>query len=91
MRKPGRKAFERFLARFREESARLGKRQHIVPYLMSGHPGSNMADMLELALALKKLGMTEDDFHCDSSELSLPVNAQGFIDHPKQKPEDEDG
>ena len=27
----------------------------------------------------------------DSSELSLPVNAQGFIDHPKQKPEDEDG
>jgi hypothetical protein len=21
----------------------------------------------------------------------LPVNAQGFIDHPKQKPEDEDG
>jgi uncharacterized radical SAM protein YgiQ len=58
MRKPGRKAFERFLARFREESARLGKRQHIVPYLMSGHPGCSVADMLELALALKKLGMT---------------------------------
>lgn len=37
-------------------------------------------------------GMTKDDFHCDSSELSLPVNAQGFIDHPKQEPEDdEDG
>ena len=58
MRKPGRKPFERFLARFREESARLGKRQHIVPYLMSGHPGCSVADMLELALALKKLGMT---------------------------------
>jgi uncharacterized radical SAM protein YgiQ len=58
MRKPGRKAFERFLARFREESARLGKRQHIVPYLMSGHPGCSVADMLEMALALKKLGMT---------------------------------
>lgn len=60
MRKPGRKAFERFLARFREESARAGKRQHVVPYLMSGHPGCRTEDMLELALALKKLGMTVD-------------------------------
>jgi len=58
MRKPGRKSFERFLARFREESARLGKRQHVVPYLMSGHPGCRTEDMLDLALALKKLGMT---------------------------------
>nr|WP_223924010.1 YgiQ family radical SAM protein [Geobacter sp. AOG2] len=57
MRKPGRKPFERFLARFREESIRLGKRQHIVPYLISGHPGCTVADMLDLALALKKLGM----------------------------------
>nr|WP_246166941.1 YgiQ family radical SAM protein [Oryzomonas japonica] len=58
MRKPGRKAFERFLARFREESIRLGKRQHLIPYLISGHPGCTVADMLDLALALKKLGLT---------------------------------
>nr|WP_246163327.1 YgiQ family radical SAM protein [Oryzomonas sagensis] len=58
MRKPGRKAFERFLTRFREESIRLGKRQHLIPYLISGHPGSTVADMLDLALALKKLGLT---------------------------------
>ncbi|QEM70276.1 YgiQ family radical SAM protein [Geobacter sp. FeAm09] len=57
MRKPGRKAFERFLARFREESIRLGKRQHLIPYLISGHPGCTVADMLDLALALKKLGL----------------------------------
>jgi uncharacterized radical SAM protein YgiQ len=57
MRKPGKKAFETFLARFREESDRLGKRQHIVPYLISGHPGCMLADMLELALILKKMGM----------------------------------
>ena len=56
MRKPGRKAFEDFLRRFRAESDRLGKRQQIVPYLISGHPGCTLADMLELALALKKLG-----------------------------------
>jgi len=57
MRKPGRQAFEQFLKRFREESAKAGKRQSIVPYLMSGHPGCTLADMLELALALKRLGM----------------------------------
>lgn len=57
MRKPGRKVFDRFLALFREESARLGKRQYIVPYLMSGHPGCTLDDMVELALALKRHGL----------------------------------
>lgn len=57
MRKPGKKVFETFLTRFRSESDRLGKRQFIVPYLISGHPGCTLADMLDLALILKKLGM----------------------------------
>jgi len=58
MRKPGKKAFETFLARFRMESERIGKRQFIVPYLISGHPGCTLADMLELALVLKSMGIT---------------------------------
>lgn len=57
MRKPGKRPFETFLARFRAESDRLGKRQYIVPYLISGHPGCTLADMLELALTLKKMGI----------------------------------
>ena len=57
MRKPGKKAFETFLGRFREESIRLDKRQYIVPYLISGHPGCTLGDMLELALILKKAGI----------------------------------
>jgi uncharacterized radical SAM protein YgiQ len=57
MRKPGKKAFDRFLALFRTESSRLGKTQYIVPYLMSGHPGCTLDDMVELALALKKYGL----------------------------------
>lgn len=60
MRKPGRAAFDRFLARFRAESAKAGKRQSVVPYIISGHPGCTLADMLELALSLKKLGIKVD-------------------------------
>ncbi|HIJ89179.1 MAG TPA: YgiQ family radical SAM protein [Desulfuromonadales bacterium] len=58
MRKPGKRSFEKFLTRFREESDRLGKRQYIVPYLISGHPGCTLSDMLELALVLKKMAIT---------------------------------
>ncbi len=57
MRKPGRKSFETFFAKFRAECDRINKRQYIVPYLISGHPGCTLADMLELTLVLKKMGM----------------------------------
>lgn len=57
MRKPRGESFELFLHRFRDENERLAKRQQLVPYLMSGHPGCSLTDMLELALALKRLGM----------------------------------
>lgn len=54
MRKPGRKTFEAFLEMFRRESGRLEKRQHVVPYFISGHPGTTLDDMVELALFLKR-------------------------------------
>ncbi|HTP65104.1 MAG TPA: YgiQ family radical SAM protein [Geobacteraceae bacterium] len=57
MRKPGKKAFEEFLGRFRDESRRLGKRHAIVPYLISGHPGCTLDDMVELALFLRRNGL----------------------------------
>lgn len=57
MHKPDRKTFETFFQRFRDESNRIGKRQTIVPYLISGHPGCTLEDMLEMALTLKKLGL----------------------------------
>jgi len=81
MHKPGRKAFETFLSRFLEESARLGKRQHIVPYLISGHPGCTLADMLELALLLKKLGLKVEqvqDFTPTPGTLSTCVFYTGI-------------
>ncbi|EHP83927.1 Radical SAM domain protein [Geobacter metallireducens RCH3] len=60
MRKPGKEAFERFLARFRDESMRLGRKQYVIPYLMSGHPGCTLDHMVELALFLKRHNMRVD-------------------------------
>jgi uncharacterized radical SAM protein YgiQ len=57
MRKPGRASFERFRDAFLKESSRIGKKQHIVPYFISGHPGCTLSDMVDLALLLKQWGM----------------------------------
>lgn len=57
MRKPGFRTFEAFCASFIEITRRAAKRQTVVPYLMSGHPGCTLADMLELALSLRRLGL----------------------------------
>lgn len=57
MRKPGRASFERFRDAFLKESCRIGKKQHIVPYFISGHPGCTLSDMVDLALMLKQWGM----------------------------------
>jgi len=54
MRKPGARVFTEFLDKFRVRSKALGLRQAIVPYLISGHPGCTLKDMVEVALYLKE-------------------------------------
>jgi uncharacterized radical SAM protein YgiQ len=54
MRKPGAKLFTDFLEKFRQRNRQLGLRQAIVPYLISGHPGCDLSDMVEVALYLKR-------------------------------------
>jgi uncharacterized radical SAM protein YgiQ len=57
MKKPGIESYERFAEQFRCASEGSGKQQFLVPYFISGHPGSTLADMVDLALYLKKNGM----------------------------------
>jgi uncharacterized radical SAM protein YgiQ len=54
MGKPTATAYRQFLKRFKDASTRAGKPQQIVEYFISGHPGCTLADMIELALYLKR-------------------------------------
>jgi uncharacterized radical SAM protein YgiQ len=53
MKKPGIASYERFAETFQCESKQAGKDQHLVPYFISGHPGSTLRDMVDLAVYLK--------------------------------------
>src|SRR5690606_19324923 len=46
-----------FASMFACASEEAGKDQHLVPYYISGHPGSTLESMIELALYLKKKGI----------------------------------
>lgn len=53
MHKPPREVLDGFRERFGKVSKELGKEQYLLPYLMSGHPGCTIRDMIELAEYLR--------------------------------------
>ncbi len=53
MGKPGNKSYERFVKKFRDINSRLGKKQYIIPYFISSHPGSGLKEAIELAEYLR--------------------------------------
>ncbi len=57
MHKPPRQVLDDFRERFRAASQAAGREQYILPYLMSGHPGCTIADMVELAEYLRDNSM----------------------------------
>ena len=61
MKKPGIDNFDVFAEQFMEASAAAGKpKQQIIPYFIAGHPGSDLGEMIELALYLKRTGYRPD-------------------------------
>ena len=61
MKKPSIDNFGVFVEQFRQASADAGKpKQQIVPYFISSHPGTDLAEMIDLALYLKRNGYRPD-------------------------------
>ena len=68
MMKPGIGTFERFRKMFDKYSKEAGKTQHLVPYFIAAHPGTEDADMLNLALWLK-----QNNFRPDQVQAFTPT------------------
>lgn len=60
MRKPAVEVFDKFSRQYRQINKKLGKKQYMVPYFISSHPGSTLDDAIELALYMKKTGFMPD-------------------------------
>ena len=60
MLKPGIGTYDKFREMFEQFSAEAGKEQYLIPYFIAAHPGTTDADMLELALWLKRNGFRAD-------------------------------
>ncbi|MGI5893192.1 MAG: YgiQ family radical SAM protein [Candidatus Merdivicinus sp.] len=54
MGKPHIEVYRAFAEKFYRITRQIGKKQYLVPYLMSSHPGSTLQDAVELALFLKE-------------------------------------
>ncbi|MFD1620387.1 YgiQ family radical SAM protein [Thalassotalea marina] len=67
MMKPGMGSYYRFKELFDKYSKAAGKKQYLIPYFISAHPGTSDMDMINLALWLK-----ENDFKLDQVQNFYP-------------------
>ncbi len=81
MGKPAPEVYKRFTEKFKLVNQRLNKKQYLVPYLMSSHPGSTLNDAIELALFLKENNMNPQqvqDFYPTPGSLSTAMFYTGL-------------
>lgn len=62
MHKEAPEQLERFVALFRQLCRKIGKQQHLSPYIISAHPGCEERHAIRLIERLQKLGLTVRSF-----------------------------
>ena len=67
MMKPGMGAYDKFKELFDKYSKEAGKKQYLIPYFISAHPGTKDEDMVNMALWLKA-----NDFKLDQVQNFYP-------------------
>ena len=73
MGKPSVDVYNRFVKAYKDMNEKIGKKQYLVPYLMSSHPGSTLKEAVELAEFLRDLGYMPEqvqDFYPTPSTIS---------------------
>jgi len=81
MGKPSVKVYEKFVNAYEKVNKKLGKKQYLVPYLMSSHPGSTLKEAVELAEFLKTfvyMPQQVQDFYPTPSTISTCMYYTGL-------------
>lgn len=81
MGKPGVRVYRAFAQAYQETNLALGRKQYLVPYLMSSHPGSTLKEAVELAEFLRDLGYMPEqvqDFYPTPSTISTCMYYTGL-------------
>ena len=81
MGKPHKEVYDRFVAAYEKTNEALGKKQYLVPYLMSSHPGSSLKEAIELAEYLRDIGYMPQqvqDFYPTPSTISTCMYYTGY-------------
>ena len=81
MGKPENSVYRRFVQSYQKMNEKIGRKQFLVPYLMSSHPGSTLKEAVELAEFLRDFGYMPEqvqDFYPTPSTLSTCMYYTGI-------------
>ncbi|MCD2346569.1 YgiQ family radical SAM protein [Clostridium guangxiense] len=81
MGKPGKNVYDRFVKKFFEINKEINKKQYLVPYMISSHPGSDLSSAIQLAEYIKKMGYMPEqvqDFYPTPGSLSTTMYYTGI-------------
>ncbi|OOM13820.1 YgiQ family radical SAM protein [Clostridium saccharobutylicum] len=81
MGKPAGETYDKFVAKFEKITKKLGKKQYIIPYLMSSHPGSTLECAIELAEYLRDINYQPEqvqDFYPTPGTLATTMYYTGL-------------
>ena len=81
MGKPRHAVYQSFCRKYERLNEKLGKKQYLVPYLMSSHPGCSLKEAVELAEYVRDLGYMPEqvqDFYPTPSTLSTVMYYTGL-------------
>jgi radical SAM superfamily enzyme YgiQ (UPF0313 family) len=81
MGKPSAAVYQRFTKKYASINQKLNKKQYLVPYLMSSHPGSTLKEAIALAEYLRDLGYMPEqvqDFYPTPATISTCMYYTGL-------------
>ena len=88
MGKPSAQIYKQFLERYDSIERRHNKKQYVLPYLMSSHPGSTLKDAIQLAEYINQLGYMPEqvqDFYPTPSTISTCMYYTGMDPFTRKK------